>query len=97
MSRKAEFANNKKVVVALKNIDSVSKYLNVRMNKFCNTKAEAMRKIDDNISYELTKQLIGRGLVKAEEIRSGGRGRPAHNYVVTGKGRGLIALSKNWK
>ena len=51
----------------------------------------------DNVSRYLALQLVEKGLVEVQEVKNGTKGRPAHNYVLTGKGRGLVALSKKWK
>ena len=42
-------------------------------------------------------QLIEMGYLTVDTVKKASRGRPAHDYVLTGKGRGLVALSKNWK
>ena len=69
--RPSAFATNKKVALALGDLDNVSRYL--------------------------TLQLVEKGLVEVQEVKNGTKGRPTHNYVLTGKGRGLVALSKKWK
>lgn len=48
-------------------------------------------------SRYLTLQLVEKGLVEPVTVKSGSRGRPRVVYQVTGKGRGRIALSRNWK
>ncbi len=48
-------------------------------------------------SRHLTMKLIDMGLVEAVTVKSEGRGRPRVLFQVTGKGRGRIALAKNWK
>ena len=42
-------------------------------------------------------QLVERGVLTTEDVKGEGRGRPVKNYVLTNKGRSLVALSKNWK
>ena len=62
--------------------------------------ADSLAAIRDNsgeVSRYLALQLAERGLVAPEAVKSGGRGRPRIVYNLTGKGRGLVALSKNWK
>ena len=49
------------------------------------------------VSRYLSLQLVALGLLKTEAVKNDGRGRPRVIYSVSGKGRGLIALSKNWK
>jgi predicted ArsR family transcriptional regulator len=48
-------------------------------------------------SRYLTLQLVQMGFVKPVTVKTEGRGRPRVVYEVTGKGRGRIALAKNWK
>lgn len=48
------------------------------------------------LSRFLKLQLVGLGYVTTAEVHTGGRGRPAYDYQLTGKGRGLVALSANW-
>lgn len=50
----------------------------------------------DGVSTYHKKLLEGLGFVEAVNAKSGGRGRPAKNYKLTGKGRGYLALAKNW-
>ena len=95
MSRKADFTNGKKVVAALKNIDTASRYLDIKVNEFGYSKADAMKLLGNAVSDYKTKQLIERGFVKNEPLNNS-RGCPV-KPVLTGKGRGFIALSKNWK
>lgn len=95
MSKKVETMNSKKIAAALKTIDLDSRYLNIKINEFGLTKKDAVKYIKP-VSADKTRMLIERGLVK-NEVASCGRGRPASIPVVTGKGRGYIALSKNWK
>jgi predicted ArsR family transcriptional regulator len=69
-----------------------------RPSQFATSKAkvEALNNLHDLTRYHIL-QLVDMGLVNIEEIKTGGRGRPVHNYVVSGKGRGLQALARNWK
>lgn len=72
-----------------------------RKAEFENSKtvAKALRAVRDNGLYKsrfLTLKLVERGFVEAVNMPSGFRGRPRVNYVLTGKGRGYVALSKNW-
>jgi hypothetical protein len=48
-------------------------------------------------SRYLTLKLIDLGFVVAKQMKSEGRGRPRVVYELTGKGRGRLAISKNWK
>jgi len=50
----------------------------------------------DNVSRYLALQLVKKGYLTIEAVKHDGRGRPAHKYVVTGKGRGYMALAANW-
>ena len=49
------------------------------------------------VSRPLVIQLVEMGYLEVEEVTTGVCGRPPHQYVLTGKANGLIALSKNWK
>lgn len=51
----------------------------------------------ENISRYLGLQLVERKLIKIEIVETGARGRPAHRFVLTGKGRSYLALAKTWK
>jgi hypothetical protein len=58
---------------------------------------EALKNIDETSRY-LSLQLVALGYVDVvKEKTKPGRGRCKVNYVVNGKGRGLVALAKNWK
>lgn len=49
-------------------------------------------------SRYLTYKLVHKGLVEVKKVKTtNGRGAPRAVFVVTGKGRSYIALSKNWK
>jgi hypothetical protein len=51
----------------------------------------------DTLSRFLKLQLVEAGYLKAVTVPSTGkRGRPEVSYVMTGKARGLLALSRNW-
>ena len=52
---------------------------------------------EKQLSRYHTMQLVEMGYLEAEEVVSGGRGRPRHQYVLTGKANGLLALASNWK
>ena len=58
--------------------------------------ATALKNLDETSRF-LKLQLVERGMLTTEEVKGEGRGRPAKNYVLTNKGRSLVALSKNWK
>ena len=60
------------------------------------SKAFALQNLD-GVSYYHKRQLVQQGLLNAVKIPQFGRGRPQYDYQVSGKGRGLIAMSKNWK
>lgn len=49
------------------------------------------------LSRYLTLKLVNKGYMEAKTVKGEGRGRPRVEYVVTGKGRGLVALAANWK
>ena len=51
----------------------------------------------DNLSRFLKLQLVEAGYLSVQVVRKDGRGRPAHNFVLTGKAKGLMNLAKNWK
>ena len=57
---------------------------------------EALKNITD-VSRYLALKLAERGFIEVETVKGEGRGRPRVVYKVTGKGRGYVALSKNWK
>jgi hypothetical protein len=49
-------------------------------------------------SRYLTYKLVHKGMVEVQKVKTNkGRGAPRAVFVVTGKGRSYIALSKNWK
>lgn len=52
---------------------------------------------DTSISRFLKLQLVDQKLLETVTVQNGKRGRPAVEYKLTGKGRGLVALSENWK
>ena len=71
-----------------------------RTQTFSN-KAKLVAALNDvetgKISRFLKLQLVEKGYVKIEKVRAAdGVGRPAHDYRLTGKARGYLALSKNW-
>lgn len=45
----------------------------------------------------LALKLVDMGFVEAVPVKGEGRGRPAINYELTGRGRGRLGLAKNWK
>lgn len=49
------------------------------------------------VSRFLSLQLVEKKFVTIETVKHSGRGRPMHKFVLTGKGRGYVALSRNWK
>jgi hypothetical protein len=51
----------------------------------------------EGLSRYLALRLKYNGLVAVEKVAHAGRGRQGHRYVLTGKGRGLVALARNWK
>jgi predicted transcriptional regulator len=61
----------------------------------------ALRAINGDEKVEVSRflklQLVERGLVVAVDVKSGGRGRPAKQYNLTGKGKTYLNFSKNWK
>ena len=48
-------------------------------------------------SRYLLLKLVEMGFVATRTVKSEGRGRPRVEFDLTGKGRGRLALSKNWK
>lgn len=62
-------------------------------------RAAALRAIgtEDAPSRHIQQQLAEMGLVEFEPVRTGARGRPQLNTVVTGRGRSLLALARRWK
>lgn len=50
----------------------------------------------ENISRYLAIQLCQLGYMEMESVKGEGPGRPNIKYVVSGKGRSLLALSKQW-
>lgn len=49
------------------------------------------------LSRYLKEQLVEKGFLKTETVKLTGAGRPKIVYVLTGKARSYVALSKNWK
>jgi predicted transcriptional regulator len=49
------------------------------------------------VSRFLKLQLIDRGFLTTEDVKTGGRGRPSKKYILTGKGKTYLNFSKNWK
>ncbi len=50
------------------------------------------------VSRFLKDKLAGQGYLTMKESRAPGqRGQTSKTFEVTGKGRGFVALSKNWK
>ena len=43
------------------------------------------------------ERVAAKGYVAKKNVANGKRGRPTVEYVVTGKGRGLLAMAKNWQ
>jgi hypothetical protein len=50
----------------------------------------------EDVSRFLCLQLVDLGYVTTETEKHAGRGRPMIHYVLSGKGRGYLALAKNW-
>lgn len=51
----------------------------------------------ENLTFYMKTKLATAGYLAIEKVQTGKRGRPADKVTVSGKGRGLIAMSKNWK
>lgn len=69
-----------------------------RTNSFNSTKSivNALNALDKT-SYFLKRQLVGKGYLTIDKTRTSEKaGRYAYVYKVSGKGRGLLAISKNW-
>lgn len=49
------------------------------------------------VSRFLKLQLAERGLIATVDVKTGGRGRPMKQYVLTNKGKTYLNFSKNWK
>lgn len=51
------------------------------------------------VSRVLKLQLVDMGLLQISKIEKEtvGRGRPAHDYALTGNAKKMLGLSKNWK
>lgn len=49
-----------------------------------------------NTRYYL-ERVTEMGYLEKVAVKTAKRGRPAVEYVMTGKGKGLVALAKNWK
>lgn len=65
---------------------------------FNNKAIAAALKSFDTLSRYHRVQLVKMGYAEAKtEKLTAGRGRPTVKYELSGKGRGLVALSKNWK
>ena len=50
----------------------------------------------EKLSRFLKLQLVNQGLLEIVPVHKATRGRPAFDYKLTGKGRGLVAISRNW-
>jgi len=50
----------------------------------------------EKLSRFLKLQLVNQGLLEIVPVHKAKRGRPAFDYKLTGKGRGLVAISRNW-
>jgi len=48
-------------------------------------------------TFFLKQKLVAAGFLGVTKVQTGKRGRPAEVLALTGKSRGLIALSANWK
>jgi hypothetical protein len=58
----------------------------------------AMLENPEKISRYIALQLVAKGYLKIEKVKENpGRGRASHVYAQTGKAKGYIALSRNWK
>ena len=65
---------------------------------FATKKAVVAALADVNtLSRFLKLQLVEAGYLAVQKVEKETRGRPAHNYVLTGKAKGLLNLAKNWK
>jgi len=51
----------------------------------------------DGLTFYMKTQLVDAGYLTVTKVQAGKRGRPADTLTVSGKGRGLVAMSKNWK
>jgi predicted ArsR family transcriptional regulator len=56
---------------------------------------EALRNLDGTSRF-LKLQIQEMGYIVSKPVKSGKRGRPAFEWILTGKGNGLLAISKNW-
>ena len=50
-----------------------------------------------NVTNFMKQKLVNEGFLTVTRVQTGKRGRPQEILTVSGKGRGLIAMSKNWK
>jgi len=50
----------------------------------------------DTTSRYLKLQLVAKGYVKVVVIHTCFKGRPHHDYILTGKAKGYLALARNW-
>lgn len=81
MAKTAKFKDKLAIVAVLKQIDEVGQ----------------VKRLASPISYYLLRQLVAQGYLNHEDADSkAARGRLGKKYVVSGKGRGLIGLSKGW-
>lgn len=59
--------------------------------------------VKGELSYTYIRKLVDTGhisdtkKIQTEGVRQAGRGRHKIEYELTGKGKGLLNLSKNWK
>lgn len=50
-----------------------------------------------NLTWYMKQRLIKTGMVTVTKVKTAHKGRPADVLVVSGKGRGFIALASKWK
>lgn len=49
------------------------------------------------LSYAYLQRMVEAGYLEKKNVWLGKRGRPPVEYLITGKGRGLMNLARNWK
>lgn len=50
----------------------------------------------ENVTNFMKQKLVNEGFLTVTKIQTGKRGRPQEVLTVSGKGKGLLAMSRNW-
>lgn len=69
----------------------------VENRKWIADRLAEIREGTSNLSYHLLREIERLRLIEPVFVKLEGRGRPIKTYTVTGEGRKLLGLSKNWR